>query len=103
MDLNKQKFDWGDDNLDDTEGLVENIHPEIPERTPGDPCYQGMLLGRYLYIPFKTPPNQFLIHIVYFAVLCLNGSMATQEISEVLSSRDIFTRRELVFDLHCKF
>ena len=35
MDLNKQKFDWGDDNLDDTEGLVENIHPEIPERTPG--------------------------------------------------------------------
>ena len=35
LNLHKHKFDWVNDDLDKSEGLVENSHPEIPAQMPG--------------------------------------------------------------------
>ena len=35
LNLHKHKFDWVNDDLDKSEGLVENSHPEIPAQMTG--------------------------------------------------------------------
>ena len=52
-------------------------------------------------LPYTILPKQIVIHLVYYVVIFLNCSVATNGVSATLSPREIILRRKLDWVKHC--
>ena len=53
-------------------------------------------------LPYNILPTQMVIHLVYFVVLWLNSFPDKNEISDILSPREIITRKKIELKKHGK-
>ena len=73
-------------------GEIESAIRTVKERSCAVVSYQSN----------AVLPKLIVIHLVYFSVLWLNNKPNTLGISQIHSPREIFTKRKLYWEKHCK-